>query len=89
LNHAIDRLEAKHAIAATILLRAKIDSVLARASSNQYDWAVRDILRCVALGRSLGAKASLTSHSDYLASLRAKHARKTSFWEKMRAAGIG
>ena len=52
LNHAIDRLEAKHAIAATILLRAKIDSVLARASSTQYDWAVRDIERCAALART-------------------------------------
>ncbi len=89
LNHAIDRLEGKHAVAATILLRVKIDSVLARASSTQYDWAVRDIERCAALARSLDATGALTSHADYLANIRAKHGRKSSFVEKMKAAGIG
>ena len=55
LNHAIDRLEGRHALAATILLRAKIDSVLARASATQYAWAVRDIERCAALARTVDA----------------------------------
>jgi hypothetical protein len=89
LNHAIDRLEGRHAVAATILLRAKIDSVLARASATQYAWAVRDIERCAALARSVDATGTLTNHADYLANIRAKHARKPSFMEKMKAAGIG
>ena len=89
LNHAIDRLEGKHAVAATILLRAKIDSVLARASSTQYAWAVRDLERCAALARTVNATGALTSHADYLANIRVKHARKTSFMEKLKAAGIG
>lgn len=89
LNHAIDRLEGKHAVAATILLRAKIDSVLARASSTQYAWAVRDLERCAALARSVDATGTLTNHAAYLANIRTKHARKSSFMEKMKAAGIG
>ena len=89
LNHAIDRLEGKHAVAATILLRAKIDSVLARASSTQYGWAVRDLERCAALTRGVDETGALTSHADYLASIRAKHARKSSFMEKLKAAGMG
>jgi hypothetical protein len=89
LNHAIDRLEGKHALAATILLRAKIDSVLARASATQYAWAVRDIERCAALARTVDATGVLATHADYLANIRAKHARKSSFMEKMKAAGMG
>jgi hypothetical protein len=89
LNHAVDRLEAKHPAAATILLRAKIDSVLARASATQYGHAVRDLERCAALATRVDGSATLTTHADYVAHIRAKHARKPSFMEKLKAAGIG
>ena len=88
LNHAIDRLENKHPLATTILLRAKIDSVLARASSTQYDWAARDLARAAALASKLKAVDAIPSHVAYFADLKAKHARKTSFWPKVTKAGI-
>ena len=88
LNHAIDRLENKHPLATTILLRAKIDSVLARASSTQYDWAARDLARAAALASKLKAVDAIPSHVAYFADLEAKHARKASFWPRVTAAGI-
>jgi hypothetical protein len=87
LNHAIDRLEAKHPVATTILLRAKIDSALARASSTQYVHAARDLARAAALAPKLGAASAIPTHAAYFADLNTKHARKTSFWPKVQEVG--
>jgi hypothetical protein len=87
LNHAIDRLEDKHPVATTILLRAKIDSVLARASSAQYVHATRDLARAAALAPKLNAASAIPTHAAYLVDLKTKHARKTSFWPKVQEAG--
>jgi hypothetical protein len=89
LNHAVDRLEAKHPVAATILLRAKIESVLVRASATQYGHAVRDLERCAALAPGVPPSSNIMCHADYVAHIRTKHARKPSFMEKLKAAGIG
>jgi hypothetical protein len=83
LNHAIDQLEEKHPVATTGLLCAKIDSVLARTSSTQYVHAARDLARAVALAPKLDATSPISSHAAYLADLKIKHPRKTSFWTKV------
>jgi hypothetical protein len=63
LNPAIDRVEQKHPVAATILLRAKIDSVLARASSTQYGYAARDLARAAVLAPMVEAAATIPTHA--------------------------
>jgi len=88
LNHAIDRLEGKHPVATTILLRAKIDSVLARASSAQYVHAARDLARAAALAPKLEAACAIPRHAAYFADIKTKHARKTSFWPKVLEVGL-
>jgi hypothetical protein len=88
LNHAIDRLEDKHPVATTILLRTKIDSVLARASSAEYVHAVRDLARAAALAPKLKAASPIASHATYFAGIKIKHARKTSFWPKVQEVGL-
>ena len=87
LNHAIDRLEERHPVAATILLRAKIDSVLRRASSKQYVWAARDLARAAALAPELDPTGAISPHVAYCADLKAEHPRKTSFWERVKEVG--
>jgi hypothetical protein len=87
LNQAIDRLEDKHPVAATILLRAKIDSVLARASSAQYVHAARDLARAAALAPKRKAASVIPTHAAYFADIKTKHARKTSFWPKVQEVG--
>jgi hypothetical protein len=87
LNPAIEALEEKHPFATTILLRAKIESVLARASSTQYVHAARDLARAAALAPKLGAASAITPHDAYYADLKVKHQRKTSFWPKVQEAG--
>jgi len=88
LNQAVDRLEQKHPVAATILLRAKIDSVLARASSTQYGHAARDLARAAVLAPMIEAAATIPTHTAYMVDLKVKHARKTSFWPKVVQAGV-
>jgi hypothetical protein len=88
LNHAVDRLEDKHPVATTILLRAKIDSVLARASSAQYVHAARDLARAAALAPKLNASSAIPTHAAYFADLKTTHARKTSFWPKVQEVGL-
>jgi hypothetical protein len=88
LNHAIDRLEDKQPVATTILLRAKIDSVLARASSAQYVHAARDLARAAALAPRLEAASAIPTHAAYVADIKTKHARKTSFWPKVQEVGL-
>jgi hypothetical protein len=88
LNPVIDRLEEKHPAAATILLRAKINSVLARASSTQYGHAARDLARAAVMAPMIEAAATIPTHAAYMADLKVKHARKTSFWPKAVQAGV-
>jgi hypothetical protein len=88
LNHAIDRLGDKHPVATTILLRAKIDSVLARASSAQYVHAARDLARAATLAPKLESACAIPTHAAYFADIKTKHARKTSFWPKVQEVGL-
>ena len=88
LNHAIDRLESKQPVATTILLRAKIDDVLARASSTQYVHAARDLARAAALASKVDAASAIPTHAAYFTDLKIKHARKTSFWPKVQEVGL-
>ena len=88
LNHAIERLEEKHPLATTMLLRTKIDSVLARASSTQYGHAARDLARAAGLAPMIETLGTIPTHAAYLAEMRVKHARKTSFWPKVQEVGL-
>lgn len=54
--------------AATLLYRRMIDSTLERAASKSYSHLAE------------GVEGEIMAHADYVADLRKRHGRKTSFW---------
>lgn len=82
-----DTLRHDHPVAATILYRKLLDSILARARSKAYGHAARYLATLGAIAKAAEADpdrpGSLAPHEDYVAQIRSKHARKSSFWAKV------
>jgi hypothetical protein len=79
LAPAAEALEDKHPAAATVLYRALIDDVLARARSSAYGHAARYLARLDAIGDRI-VPPGLPDHAAYKAELQRAHGRKTGFW---------
>ncbi len=78
---AAEALEEKHPAAATVLYRALIDDILARARSPAYGHAARYLARLDALADRLEPSASRSlNHAAYRADLARAHGRKAAFW---------
>ncbi len=71
-------------LAATLILRALSDSILARGVSKNYKIAVGYIRRMDVLAKSVSDWRQFEDHSVYVAGLRENHARKSAFWSKMK-----
>ncbi|SCW70551.1 hypothetical protein SAMN02927900_03980 [Rhizobium mongolense subsp. loessense] len=80
LTPASEHLQEKYPLAATIVLRAMIDFTLDRAKSSRYRFAARHLVQCERLSTKICALDTFTSHPDYVADLRGKHAKKAGFW---------
>jgi len=63
------------------LYRRMIESILDRASANQYGYAVRDVRNCENLAGQLPQDAGIEEYDAFMARLRKEHGRKTKFWE--------
>lgn len=83
-----DALQHEHALAATILYRALLDDILARARSKAYAHAVRYLTKLDELAPASDAEASdidgFTKHTNYRLGLQKKHGRKASFWAQVK-----
>ncbi|MCW2241787.1 DUF6880 family protein [Azospirillum canadense] len=87
LPAAAEALAGKHPVAATLLYRRMIESILGRASASQYGYAVRDVRHCESLAGQLPEDAGIESHDAFMARLRQEHGRKAKFWELLRDGG--
>ncbi len=67
-------------LAAVLIYRALIDSILRRAVSKNYTHAVRYLRHLDHLVGAVTDWRGVTPHTAYLADLRAKHARKSALW---------
>jgi hypothetical protein len=86
LEAAADSLSDAQPLAAALIRRRMIDSVLDRAASNAYAHAAKNLAACKALDGEINWKASSwLSHDGYLADLRARHGRKQGFWSLVRS----
>jgi hypothetical protein len=81
LGAAAEALAGKHPVTATLLYRLMIESILGRASANQYGYAVRDVRNCESLAVQLPEDAGIEGHDAFMARLRQEHGRKSRFWE--------
>lgn len=83
LAPAAETLEHEQPAAATVLYRALLDDILARARSNAYAAGARHLARLDALASQADASlrlAGIDGHATYRASLVKNHGRKAGFW---------
>jgi len=85
LRPAAEILAEDYPAAATLLHRALAEDVLRRASSRQYQYAVRDVRACAGLAAFLSDLTGLETHDAFIARLRQEHPRKTGFWSLLEA----
>lgn len=76
-------LEAKgRALAATVIYRALLDSILRRGQTKTYSHGARYLKKLDKLTESISDWGGLDDHSAYAQHLRQKHGRKSSFWSR-------
>jgi hypothetical protein len=66
--------------AATLIWRALLDAILARAYAKAYGHAARYLHELRAVAPDVGDYGGHQTHAEYEQSLRTAHGRKTSFW---------
>ena len=76
-----DALDANHPLAATIIRRALIDFALGHARSKRYRHAARHLHECERAALRIGDFGIYATHDAYVKELRAKHGRKSGFWQ--------
>lgn len=84
LTPASEAMAGKHPLAATLLLRSMIDFSLERARTSRYGYAARHLLGCESLATSITDFGDYLPHAEYVALLREKHGRKSSFWSRLK-----
>lgn len=75
-------------LAASLLYRALLDSILARARTKTYSHGVRYLKKLGSLAPAVDDWREFASHDDYLAGLRLAHGRKSSFWGRFEEGAI-
>ena len=79
-------LEQGQPLAASIVYRALLESILDRAQSKAYPHAARYLRRLGTLAKKIRAWSPIAPHESYLQALRARHDRKRAFWAQVSAA---
>jgi hypothetical protein len=69
-------------IAATVIYRALLESILARAISKYYTHGLRYLRKLDTLSLKIDDWGDVFTHENYKAELRRIHARKSSFWSR-------
>ena len=80
LTPVAEALAGKHPLAATLALRAMIEFTLDHSRSSRYKHAARHLLECASLATNIGDFGKYETHESFLARMRGKHGKKTSFW---------
>lgn len=69
-------------LAATVIYRALLDSILRRGQTNTYSHGVRYLKKLDKLAKAVSEWRGLDDHDTYLQQLRQAHGRKYSFWSR-------
>ena len=89
LDPAARLIEGKHPLAATLLRRAMIEDTLDGAKSTRYKHAARHLLECRSLAAGIQDFGTFETHEAFVGRLRARHGRKTGFWNQVSEASGG
>ncbi len=79
-NLAADLETVGRSLSATLIYRALLDSILARAQTKTYGHGARYLKKLDLLSDVISDWRGFQPHKDYFDGLKAKHGRKTSFW---------
>jgi hypothetical protein len=82
---AAEALEEAYPAAATVLYRALINDILARARSPAYGHAARYLTKLASLADQVDTWEDIPDHVAYHASLKQAHGRKAAFWSLVRS----
>jgi hypothetical protein len=80
LTPVAEALAGKHPLAATLALRAMIEFALDQSRSSRYKHAARHLLECASLAANVGDFGKYETHEAFVARIRGKHGKKSSFW---------
>jgi len=83
LRPVAETLAAGHPLAAVLLHRRMVESVLDRGRSTAYDYAARDFSRAASRARRAQGGEGFESHEEWVERLRARHGRKRAFWGRV------
>lgn len=78
-----------HGVAATIVFRALLDSVLQQRNTAAYRHGARYLQRLDALAAAVAGCEGILDHTTYVAGIRRVHGRKWRFWQRYEEAGGG
>ncbi|MFO7725423.1 MAG: hypothetical protein R6V45_07735 [Oceanipulchritudo sp.] len=76
-------LEKDHPLAATILYRANLESILKQAKSKNYGYAARYAKKLVKLSVRIDNWKTVTPHEVYWKAIEETHKRKSAFWARL------
>lgn len=82
LSIAVAMEENNKPLAASLIYRALLDSILARAISKYYHHGVNYLEKLEVLSRKVIDWSNFASHQTYFEGLKKTHARKSSFWSR-------
>lgn len=83
LTSAAETLEQREPLAATLMLRSMIDFSLDRAKYKRYGHAARHLQTCFYLAKRIEDFGEHLDHATYVAGLKARHGRKSGFWNAL------
>ncbi len=83
LTPVAESLAGKYPLAATLALRAMIEFALDQSRSSRYKHAARHVQECASLAANVGDFGKYETHETFVARIRGKHAKKSSFWSLM------
>jgi len=69
-------------IAATVLYRSLLDSILKSANTRAYGHGVRYLKKLESMANKIIEWKEISNHEKYLGMLKEAHSKKHSFWEK-------
>ena len=83
LNNIAEKLSALgEPLAASLLFRALLDSILERGKTAAYPHGIEYLVQLDELAGQIDNWNGFKTHQDYFAALKTKHGRKYSFWEQ-------
>jgi hypothetical protein len=80
LTPVAESLAGKQPLAATLALRAMIEFALDKSRSSRYKHAARHLLECASLAATVADFGRHETHEVFVARMRNKHGKKSSFW---------